>query len=142
MLHPETHVVRRGDSRPCGPAGHCTYCHEPIGQKHKPDCVCRQKTVVVEWTFRVTVTAPEHATPEDVEAYYNDSSYCASNAVDQLMELSESRHNGCVCNEFEAKFIRDATPHDEEHSLVESVLDDDDEEDEDEDKPVDSEAGG
>jgi hypothetical protein len=43
MKRPDTWIVKPEDGRPARPDGTCFYCGEPIGGKHKYDCVIPQK---------------------------------------------------------------------------------------------------
>jgi hypothetical protein len=48
MNHPETYIVtEKNGPRPAGPPDECFYCGQKIGQKHKSDCVCRDRSVMV-----------------------------------------------------------------------------------------------
>lgn len=53
------------DSRPVGPAGHCTYCSTPIGGDHREDCVIlsgrKYDAAPREWLPFETYVAGHHA---------------------------------------------------------------------------------
>lgn len=110
MILGDTTKVRPGDSRPIGPAGHCTYCREPIGSDHKPDCVIRQRTVVLRMTIEYVASVPADWTPEQIEFHRNDSSWCCGNAVKDIVAL----HDGgdCMCDRTSFEYVREATGED------------------------------
>lgn len=89
----------------------CGYCHVPLGDQHKADCVCRKRTVVVQATITYTILEVESSSEYDIEFHLNDSSWCVDNMLADLEKLSEYR--GCLCNSVEFKFLREATAEDE-----------------------------
>ncbi len=82
-----------------------------MGEEHAQNCVCRKRTVVVEYKFTVCLEFPVDFSDKDIEFNRNDSTWCANNA---LMELDNTCEAGrCLCPRFEAKYIREATEQDE-----------------------------
>lgn len=122
MLKTETLVVKSDDSRPIGPAGHCTYCERPIGATHDRECVCREKTVVVDFTVRLVVRVPDSWRKGDVDFRYNDSSWCGSNLIDMLESVDrddpKDTSKACLCGRISAAFVREASEEDETRYLV------------------------
>ena len=102
--------------RPAGKPTECFYCHEPKGGVHKPDCVIRQRKVVVRLEMELVVTKPESFAPDLIEFGFNESSSCQSNIIDRLRELDERLDTAgeCPCELIEVKYLREATPKDEE----------------------------
>ncbi len=98
--------------RPAGKDDECFYCHQKVGQEHKPDCVTRCRTVVVEFAFRITRAVPEHWDAKHIEFHMNEGSWCTSNILCELEALDNRL--GCLCWEAEGKFLREATEEDEE----------------------------
>lgn len=93
----------------------CGYCDAKIGEEHKPGCVCRQRTVVLETTIRFVAHVVEDWDVKMVEFQYNDSSRCADNTIHDLSELlaKENEVQACTCAASKTKFIREATSEDE-----------------------------
>ncbi len=119
MNLPETDIVKPIHSRPIGPKGLCTYCNEPIGQAHKPECVCVQRTVVVRLTIDVVSAAPRSHEDHLIEfALGAEGSYCADNTFELLSEWiarEDEGRGGCMCGAVvSAEVLRDATPEDHE----------------------------
>lgn len=107
--------------RPAGKPGQCFYCHEAVGGTHKPECVMRQRTVVVQLTINLVRSVPESWTTEDVEAMMEESG-CDNNLLREIGELVERYEShsegGCACGQgviVEAKFLREATEEDEKN---------------------------
>lgn len=107
--------------RPAGESDRCFYCHEPKGGIHKPDCVVRQRTVVIKVSIDLVVTTTEDWGKELIEFKYNDGIYCMSNIVDNIVALRDRQReqdNGCLCDLAEVKFIREASREDEGRQLL------------------------
>lgn len=102
--------------RPAGKPTECFYCREPKGGTHKPDCVIRQRTVVVEVAIQMVVSEPENWSAADIEFHFNESSSCQSNIIRQIAELAERLDNAesCPCGMIKVKYLREATADDEE----------------------------
>lgn len=106
----ENWPVGKHGVRPAGSPDHCFYCHTPVGEQHKSDCVIRSKTIVVETLVTHVITVPEHWDEDQVEWHYNNSR-CQDNTLQDLQALSE--RVGCLCSHIKTTVIRDATPEDE-----------------------------
>lgn len=110
MLHPETHTVTpENGPRPAGKPDECFYCNKKLGQEHTSDCVCRTRTVLLRYTFDVVEAFPATWTPEEIESSRNESTWCASSAIETLQRIP-----GCLCSHFKGQYIREATVNDEE----------------------------
>lgn len=100
--------------RPAGDPNFCFYCGMPKG-KHKDDCVCRQRTVVVEMTIRYVSEVPADWDVHMIEFHKNESSFCLGNDIEQLHQEKNARYGYCnICQRAEVKFIREATADDHE----------------------------
>lgn len=112
MKHPETHqVTPENGPRPAGQADECFYCKQKIGADHKPDCVCRKKTVVVRLELEIAIAVPEDWDTRDIEFFYGEK-WCASNLV-HLLEHFKGRDR-CLCPYLAgATYLRDATEEEE-----------------------------
>jgi hypothetical protein len=121
MNHPETHrVTPENGPRPAGQPDECFYCHEAVGDDHKPTCVLRDRTVVMRYVFEVVIVVPEHWTKEDIEFHRNESTWCADNAVHvDLQRLAEGH---CLCPNHTAEYVREATTEDEEGWQIAEML--------------------
>lgn len=84
-------AVTRNAMRPGSGVGRCFYCREPIGGKHRPDCVLIQKTVKVRAVLEYNVEVPHFWDKGDIEFHRNESSWCSSNLIDELSEMD------CLC---------------------------------------------
>lgn len=77
----------------------------------------RDRTVVVDYTFRVIRTVPEDWDEGSIEFHLNEGSWCADNAIRDL-ERMHPDHEGisnhrCSCDRFAGAFVREATEEDE-----------------------------
>lgn len=106
--------------RPAGKPDECFYCHEPKGGVHKPDCVIRQRTVVVRLEMELVIAAPESFGPDLIEFGFNESSSCQSNIIDLLRELDErlDKAGKCPCGLINVTYLREATQEDEEQQKL------------------------
>ena len=80
---------------------------------HKPDCVCRKRTVKVKLIVEYVVDVPESWTPEDIEFHRNEASWCADNLVGELQEIADN-DKICLCSFAEFEFVSEATVEDEQ----------------------------
>lgn len=94
--------------RPAGLPTECFYCHVPLGAEHTPKCVIRSRTVVIRQTIEYTIVVPEHWTRANIVFQYNESSWCASNALVDLDLLFNTEGNPCMCNASEIAYVREA----------------------------------
>lgn len=109
MIKSETQrVTQEHGPRPAGRPDQCFYCGQPVGEDHQPDCVMRERTVVIEWTIRMVVKVPESFTQENIEFKYNGSSYCNDNLLSYL-----DKEDCCLCQRSKVIFVREATEQDE-----------------------------
>jgi hypothetical protein len=118
MIHPETYIVKEDAIRPAGSQDRCLYCNRALGAEHKPDCVMRNKTVVIKAIIEYVVEVPEHWDKEQIEFHRNLGSWCSSNFVDEINELEEKI--GCLCSHTNFKYVREATEEDEEKCAYKS----------------------
>ena len=56
-----------------------------------------RKKVLVKMTVTYPVEVPSHWDKQDVEFYRNEASWCARNALDELLEIYGE--DGCMCND-------------------------------------------
>lgn len=110
-MNQKSHIVKNADVRPARPDGTCFYCSIPLGEEHKIGCVCRRKSVLVEYKIQLVKYYPEDWEEDNINSHLQDSSWCASNAVDELVKINEEK--GCMCNQFFGMYIREATQEDE-----------------------------
>lgn len=94
--------------RPRGLPTECFYCHVPLGVEHTPECVIRSRTVVIRQTIEYTIAVPEHWNRGNIEFHYNDSSWCASNALVDLDLLFNTEDNPCMCDASQIAYVREA----------------------------------
>lgn len=92
--------------RPKGEQEKCFYCDAQKGE-HAPDCVCVQRSVVMEVTVRYVAPEPRASTAEFIEEMRNEGSWCVSNAINHLAAL-----DSCLCTVASLRFVREATPKD------------------------------
>jgi hypothetical protein len=97
--------VTEDDVRPARPDGTCFYCEVPLGGQHDPECVCRERQVVIDMTIRLVVEVPEAWDRENIEFKYNDSSYCLSNLMDTIEEADD---RGCLCHCAKVDYVGEA----------------------------------
>lgn len=91
--------------RPAGGSpNHCFYCGNVADAPHKHDCVIPQKAVVVRRTMEFVISVPRHWDSGDIEFHRNDSSSCADNDLNYLIE----NHNGCTCSHSKTEYLREA----------------------------------
>lgn len=85
LKHP---IVTKDDDgiRPAGKPDECFYCSEKVGQKHKLDCVTITRKVVVEYAFTLVIDFPQTWDKEDIEFNRNEGTWCANNALAELLE--------------------------------------------------------
>lgn len=87
----------------------CFYCHHLVPD-HAEDCVCRERTVVLEFRIKFVACVPASWDQAMIEFHRNESSYCSSNDIRQLYEESEQDPGRCTtCQRSEVLFIREAT---------------------------------
>lgn len=99
--------------RPAGKPDECFYCHAKVGEQHKEDCIIRCRTVNVDFTIHTVMCVPEHWGEDDINFKFNESSWCTSNFIDDIVRREEELGR-CPCCITEAKYIGEATKDDEE----------------------------
>lgn len=111
MEHPETHqCTTENGPRPAGPPDECFYCKVKVGQEHKEDCGLRSRSVVVRFIFHCVVMVPEDWDQDMIDFHYNESTWCAHNALDFLDTRKEEC---CWCSDASAEYLGEATEDDE-----------------------------
>jgi len=109
MDEPQTHIVTAENGpRPAGKPDECFYCRQPIGAEHATDCVCRTRTVVIRYIIEAVQRVPASWDAGTIAFHRNESSWCATNLLDELCDLD------CICPFTKAEFIREATAADVE----------------------------
>jgi len=113
MRHSESYLVTKENGpRPAGNPDECYYCKQKIGTEHRADCVCRKRTILIEATMLILQDIPEAWDESDIDTYYNESSSCSNNLVD-------NRYEDCLCPWTRVKYMREANIEDEkEHSYI------------------------
>lgn len=121
MKHPETHkVTLENGPRPAGRPDYCFYCNEPIGNDHRPDCVCRKRTIVLELKTEVVIDVPEHWHESMIDFYYNESSHCTDNLLQLLVKRYSLTGDGepgpypCSCGNSECRYVGEASEQDDQ----------------------------
>lgn len=86
------------------------------GAEHKPECAVRSRTVVVRAIVEYVVSVPEDWTEELILFQRNDGSWCASNGLNEIVQLiqNDDAHDRCACGYIRYEFVREATKEDEE----------------------------
>lgn len=107
--------VKEEGIRPAGSDNNCFYCGEEKGNTHKPECVIRKRTIVMEMKVEIVMEVPEHWDEEMCNFHKNESSWCASNILDDLKKLDEK---GCLCGITKFTYLREATKEDEEEQNI------------------------
>jgi hypothetical protein len=118
MKHPETYLVTaQNGARPAGYPDACFYCDRPVGEMHHPDCVLRQRTVVLRGGFDLTVTVPDNWTEHDILFWANEGAQCADNQLKEFVRLTQ--RDGCSCARLTFEVAREATEVDEIRDQIE-----------------------
>lgn len=108
----ENWKVKPDDVRPARQDGTCFYCRVPLGGEHNKGCVIRTKTIVQDFTIRLVRRVPEDWDEHMADFHANDSSWCASNIVQDIQSIDTDAR--CLCDRTTGKFVREATKEDEE----------------------------
>lgn len=116
MERKDTWVVKPNDERPARPDGTCFYCGEPIGGRHKSDCVIPSKSVILDFTIRLPILVPISWDKDRIEFRYNDSSWCCDNLLDCISAWQE-KTGRCLCGAMTTKFISDANSEEDEDAV-------------------------
>lgn len=101
VMNTEWPLVDKYDDgiRPAGKPDECFYCCQKVGQPHNTNCVIVGKKVKIRMIFEVEVEIPHHWTKEDIEFRYNESSWCADNAI-KLLQEQIADEESCLCSCF------------------------------------------
>lgn len=113
--------------RPAGPQDECLYCGSKVGELHSGECVCVSSLIELSvhangkrvGTWRRYV--PYWWTFENIEFHLNESSWCADNALGEIVWTDEeakteaeamSTEDSCCCPllSFEFESTVDAGP--------------------------------
>lgn len=89
--------------RPGGPPDECFYCQRKVGEEHEKSCVVIVKKVRLRYIFVVDVYEPHGSDKEMIVFHRNESSWCASNALDEL-ELHDDQER-CLCDRMVCEFV-------------------------------------
>ena len=98
-------IVTKDNVAPAREDGTCFYCMQPIGQKHKQECVSVHKKVLIELKINLEMEWPAGWDKAQVEYRMNEHTYCMDNIIDQLQQ--KSQEDGCVCSIISAKYLND-----------------------------------
>lgn len=93
--------------RPAGAPDECFYCRQKIGQPHGRECVAVHKKVKVLYTYELEIEVPYFWTKENVESHRNESSWCASNGIEELNNHFGREDTDCGCAGFSCEYIED-----------------------------------
>jgi hypothetical protein len=110
-------IVTRDDTRSGernGERDTCFFCQSTLGQEHQPECVIRSRTVVVRYVIETLRPVPEAWEPHSIDFHMNDSSWCASNLLEELREIYPDGPGVCLCGDLLGEYLREATTEDEE----------------------------
>lgn len=92
--------------RPASKGVCCFYCGQGVGEDHKPECVMIQKKVKVRMVVEYFASVPAHWDKHMIEFHRNESSWCASNALDELNKLD------CICQNTNFEYLgEDSEPY-------------------------------
>jgi len=91
--------------RPASNKDECFYCQERIENFHKNDCVLINKKVKMKMTIDFEMEVPNHWDKDMMEFHKNESSWCCSNVIDQILEIDEKE--GCLCSVCEFEYVED-----------------------------------
>jgi len=100
--------VSRAAMRPASDKNECFYCKQTLGLEHKPDCVLIKKKVKVRLTVEYEIEVPADWDKEQIEFSRNESSWCSTNAIDELKSLfdnSDNKTEKCMCGCSEYRYL-------------------------------------
>lgn len=100
-------IVTPDAQRPASMNGKCFYCGQPIGEKHKSNCVLVKKKVRVRMTVEYEIDVPASWDKEKIEFHRNNGSWCSSNAIDELQSIADS--GDCLCGRMEYEYLEDTS---------------------------------
>lgn len=65
----------------------------------------KYKKVRIQWTIELPMDVPEEWDKEMIEFYFNESSWCCSNIIDDLQQYDKD--HGCICGICKAEFLEE-----------------------------------
>jgi hypothetical protein len=76
--------------------------------------VLYSKIVMVKVEITIPRVVPAHWGPGDIEFQMNEGSWCSNNIIQDLqrVEAADEGHCRCLCGNFSADYLRDATVED------------------------------
>ncbi len=77
------------------------------------------KRVVVKHTFDVVHEVPDDWSKEQIEFFFNDSSSCSNNVVEDMLKREDGY---CMCDIHSAAYLREATKVDAEGWIFENIV--------------------
>jgi hypothetical protein len=92
-------------ARPAGHPGQCFYCLRALGQPHVSDCVLIVKRVRVRMSIDYERYVPATWDKDMVEFHMNESSWCKSNAIEEIESFN--KRLGCLCHIAEFEHLSD-----------------------------------
>ena len=98
--------------RPARMDGTCFYCSQPIGAEHKLDCVLVVRRVKVRMIVEYDRYCPADWDKDMIEFHLQDSSWCATNAIDEIKEFAKDSKRAdevddypCICEIAKFDFV-------------------------------------
>lgn len=103
----------------------CSYCGMIRGEQHKPDCVMRRRTVIVEFRMQFVRLVTEADTEETINFLLNEGTRCADNTIEELYRRTQhwqhmtpeesDSYTGmrCFCSVASERYMREANEFDE-----------------------------
>jgi hypothetical protein len=83
--------VTKAAMRPNSTKEECFFCRQPVGNMHKYECPLVERKATVRATIVYDITPPAHWDKDAILFHRHESSWCASNMIDEL-EKEE-----CLC---------------------------------------------
>ncbi len=84
----------------------CAYCYRKVGHEHGIECVIPKRKVRVRFTFDIEADVPHGWDKDAIEFRYNESSWCADNAIQELDKLTGDNHGGdCLCGKLKVEYL-------------------------------------
>lgn len=112
MILEQTRLVTRenGPNPDEGPH-ECFYCHETVGNLHKTCCVCFQKIVMVETTWKYPCLVPAKWEERDIESYLNARDWDGDTLTRELAAYFTSCRKipNTPCHVLETRYLGDVT---------------------------------
>ena len=65
----------------------------------------KHKKVRIKWTIELPMEVPEEWDKEMIEFYFNESSWCCSNIIEDLQQYDKD--HGCICTICKAEFLEE-----------------------------------